>query len=445
VLFVMLPVEAAAIWSLLAGYLLLPSATSYDAHLLPSLDRSTIPAISAFVLCWTKGTQLKAPKASALIYLLALSFIISPIFTSLNNSYELHIADKSIPGFYPVDALKLALSNAITLTPFFIGRRFLSSDRGRALLLKSLAIAGVCYSVPMLFEVRLSPQLHTWVYGFFPHSFALTARDGGFRPVVFLSNGLEVALFASIAVIAAAIAARARWQLLRLPAGAVATYLAVVLLLCKTLGAILYSAIAVPLVFFTTPKTWVTVSCAILLVICAYPMLRTHDLIPVEHIATAANSVSADRSGSFQFRVDNEKILLAKANQKPFFGWGTWSRYRVFDQETGKDVSITDGEWIIRFGGFGWLGYLSLFGLLATAVMQARTAVSGPVTPPKIVLGGLSLILAVNVIDMLPNANLRPYTFLVAGAVAGSLRAKSKSGQKLAPPVEGSLANAAVP
>lgn len=422
VLFLMLPLEAAAIWSMLGGYLLLPSATTIDLALLPPFDKFSIPAISTFLLCWMKGAQAPAPRRSVLIYLLAFVFVLTPLLTSLNNSYELHIGDKSLQGFYPLDGVKLAIRNAVTLAPFFIGKRFLSSDRGRALLLKSLPTAALLYSLPMLFEVRMSPQLHNWVYGFFPHSFAQQVRDGGFRPVVFLGHGLEAALFVSMAVIAAMIAVRARWFVLRLPAGAVAGYLGVVLLLCKTLGAMIYAVIAVPLALLTGPRTWVRIACVILLIVCAYPMLRTYGVIPVEGIASAANSISADRSASFQTRVENENRLLAKANEKPYFGWGTWGRNRIYDEESGRDVSITDGAWIIQFGTFGWFGYLSLFGLFATAVIRARTRVRGPVTEATVVLGGMSLLLAVNVVDLINNADLLPFTYMMAGSIAGCVR-----------------------
>jgi hypothetical protein len=64
-------------------------------------------------------------------------------------------------------------------------------------------------------------------------------------------------------------------------------------------------------------------------------------------------------------------------------------------------------------------------------LLRARKAVRGPVTEPTIILGGLSLLLAVNLIDLLPNANLVPLTYLMAGSVAGCVRARS--GRKSAP------------
>ena len=404
--------------------------------MLPPLDKVSIPAITTFVLCWMKGTQAPAPKRSLLVYCLAFAFVLSPILSTLNNSYELQNADKSIPGYYPLDGVKIALHNVMTLAPFFVGMRFLSSDKGRALLLRAIPTAALMYSVPMLFEVRFSPQLHRWIYGFFPHSFGQQIRDGGFRPVVFLGHGLEVALFASLATVAGLIAMRARWRILRMPAGIVASYLSVVLLLCKTLGAAIYALVVAPVVLFMAPRTWVKVACTIALLICAFPLLRTYDLIPVHRIVAAANTISADRSSSFETRVKNEDILLAKANQKPFFGWGTWGRNRVYDVETGKDVSVTDGEWIIQFGMFGWMGYLSLFGLFAASVMRALTVVRGPVTETAIAVAGLSLLLAMNLIDLIPNANLLPFTYVMAGSIAGCVRARSprRSAQRASGP-----------
>ena len=427
ILFVQLPVEKAAIWSLLGGYLLLPSATSVDVHLLPPLDKFTIPAMTTFLFCWMKGSQSPAPQRSLLIYLLAFGLFLSPILSTINNSYEIQIGDRSLPGFYPLDGIKIAFHNLMMIAPFFVGMRFLSSDDSRALLLRSLPAAGLLYSIPMLFEIRFSPQLHRWVYGFHPNQFAQQYRDGGFRPVVFLDHGLEVAIFTSMVVVAALVMVRAKWRIVRMPSSVVAGYLGVVLLLCKTLGAAVYSVVLAPIVLFTRPRTWLNVALAILLLVCAYPALRTFNLIPVHHIAQAANSVSAARKSSFQMRVANEDILLAKANQKPFLGWGAWGRNRVYQQGTGEDISVTDGTWIIEFGGWGWLGYLSYFGLFAASVFRGRRAVRGPINENSIVIGGLSLVVAVNVLDLIPNSFLVPFTYLAAGSVAGAVRARSAS------------------
>jgi hypothetical protein len=425
VLFILLPVEAAAIWSIVAGYLLLPSGLHVDLTMVPSIDKTSVAAVSTLLLCWMKGTHAPPPRQSWWLYLLGLAFVLAPIFTSFGNSYELQTAGTSIPGFYLPDAFKLAARNLIILAPLYVGARFLCTNEARALLLRAIVVAALIYSLPMLVEIRISPQLHRLVYGYFPHSFAQQIRDGGYRPVVFLEHGLQVALFASMAVIAALVATRAKWRILHVPAGWVAAYLSVILVLCKTLGALIYAGVLAPVILFTGPRSWTKVACFLLLTVCAYPALRTSGLIPVQRIAGAANSVSGDRALSFLSRVQNEDLLLAKANQKPLFGWGTWGRNRIYDSETGRDLSVTDGTWIIQYGMFGWLGYLSLFGLFAVGAIRAARAVGSQMKSENIVLGGLSLVLAANVIDLLPNSDLTPLTFLLAGSIASAVPEKS--------------------
>jgi hypothetical protein len=48
-------------------------------------------------------------------------------------------------------------------------------------------------------------------------------------------------------------------------------------------------------------------------------------------------------------------------------------------------------------------------------------------------IGGLSLVLAVNLVDLLPNASLTPITFLVAGSIVTAVRARAT--RKVAEPV----------
>jgi hypothetical protein len=427
-LFVALPLEAAAIWSLLGGYLLLPSGTQIDIPMLPPIDKTSVPAVATLLLCWMKGTRVPYPKRSMLVYLLAIGYVIAPIFTSLDNSYELQTATGSVPGFYPLDSLKIAGRNVILLAPFYVGSRFLSTDEGRSQILRAFSVSALFYSIPMLLEVRLSPQFHRWVYGYFPHSFAEQIRNGGYRPVVFLQQGIQVAVFTAMAVVATIVLARNKRRVLTVPAGLAAAYLSFVLLLCKTLSATIYAVMAAPIVMFTRPRTWVRFSCALLLLVTAYPLLRSLDVIPVQHMASAANSVSLDRSRSFETRLANEEALLGKALQKPWFGWGTWGRNRLRDQYTGQDITLADGGWIIEFGTFGALGYLTLFGLLAASGFRALRVVGNEVDANSMVIGGLSLLLAMNVLDMIPNSNMSPLTLLVAGSIGSMAYVRRRSG-----------------
>jgi hypothetical protein len=426
ILFLILPLESAAIASLLGGYMLLPSGMQVDVPLLPPLDKMSITAIATLLLCWMKGPAMRHPRQSYFIYLFGAAFIAAPILTSLENSYELLNPKGSIPGFYPLDGLKYAGRNLLMLAPFHIGSRFLSSDNARSLFLKYLPAAALIYSLPMLFELRMAPQLHTWVYGYFPgDAFSQQIRGTGYRPVVFFEHGLALALFTALAFVASLIVLRMRGRIFHLPAGVASAYLAGLLVIaCKSLGPIIYAGIVAPLVLFTRPRLWVKASCAVCLVVCAYPALRNNGLAPTQLVSDFASHVSVERNKSFETRVVNEGQLLAKANEKPFFGWGSWGRNRVYDKDTGKDISITDGGWVIQFGTFGWFGYLSLFGLLAAAAFQPLRRIGTNATPADVSLAGLTLMLGIYVVDQVPNANPFALMLLIAGSVATAGRVR---------------------
>src|SRR5207237_7698433 len=117
-------------------------------------------------------------------------------------------------------------------------------------------------------------------------------------------------------------------------------------------------------------------------------------LAPTQLISQAASAISADRSKSFDMRVENESALLAKANQKPLFGWGGWGRNRIFDKWNGQDISVTDGGWIIQYGCYGWVGYLALCGLLAVALLRARRATDKEGSPVNTTRGRRAMLLA---------------------------------------------------
>jgi hypothetical protein len=423
-------IEAAAIWSLFAGYLLLPSGLSVDLPLLPPIDKSNVTVLSTLLFCLAKGGAEKRGSVGILVPILAAAYVLAPIGASFGNSYELRIGTLSLPGYYFMDGVKGAINNFIQLSAFYIGSRFLSSTTGRLEILKVVVASMLIYSLPMLVEARLSPQFHRWVYGYATTSFATAVRWGGYRPSVFLPQGLQLALFIAMALIAAFVLARARIRIFRLPPWAPATYLMPILLLSKTLGAVVYAIAFAPLAIFARPSACVKIAAALLLFVCAYPALRTQSLVPVETVLGAAQNVSKDRADSFLVRLSNEKVLMDKANQKPFFGWGGWGRNRVYDAWDSKDITLTDGGWIIYFGAFGWLGYIGLFGMFAVSVLRVGAFVKRADEQDAKVAAALALMFEVNIVDMLPNANLTPLTFVIAGSIARKLapaRAVKKS------------------
>ena len=396
-----------------------------DLPLLPPIDKNNVTVLTTFLYCAARGAPRPRGSVGMLLPFLAACYVLAPIGASFGNSYELRVGNFSLPGFYLLDGIKGSINNLIQISAFYIGLRFLSSATGRLEILKAFVASMLMYSVPMLAEERLSPQLHNWVYGYSPFSFIEHVRWNGYRPVVFLPQGLQLALFVAMALIAACTLARVRLKVMRLSARLAALYLVPILIMCKTLAAGIYAVALAPLALFARPTTSVKVATALMVFVCAYPALRTQDLVPIESVVSMATNVSKARADSFVTRIENESILMAKANQKPVFGWGGWGRNRVYNSLQSKDVSITDGGWIIYFGVYGWVGFLGLFGMFAVSVHRLHFYVKSADDLDAKIAAGLALLLAANIADMLPNANLTPITFIIAGSIARRVYARA--------------------
>ncbi len=83
-----------------------------------------------------------------------------------------------------------------------------------------------------------------------------------------------------------------------------------------------------PVAVLMQVRAQLIVAAVIATMIVAYPALRGANIIPVDTITALTESINPDRAGSFNFRLENEDILLARANQKPLTGWGGWGRSR---------------------------------------------------------------------------------------------------------------------
>ena len=330
-----------------------------------------------------------------------------------------------LPGVGPYDALSASVAQFIFIIPFFIGRQFLRGPEDITEILRVMVVAGVAYSFPMLFEMRMSPQLHAWVYGYIPSDFIQEVRDGAYRPVVFLGHGLLVAFFTMTATVASAALWRTQTRAItRFAPGGIATYLSVLLVLCRTASALIYAALLVPLVRWARPRLQLRIASILVLIALAYPLLRAAELVPTRSILEAAESVSPERANSLRTRFKNEDQLLDRAWQRPWFGWGRFGRSRAYNGWDGGDSSVTDGHWIITMGTFGIVGFVAEFGLLGLAVFRAAAALKFAQTKrEKDYLAALSLIVAMGMIDLLPNSSIRPWTWLLVGALLGRAEA----------------------
>lgn len=430
VLFRKLPVERALIATMVAGYLILPEPPAvFDFPLLPPLTKHNIPALVSFgILVWMSGSRWSILPESLVGRVLLVIFVLSPILTVLTNPEPVFWGAIGLPGLGIKDAFALTITQFLIATPFLMARQFLASGGAQRDLLMAFMWGGLFYSVLMLIEMRLSPQLNLWIYGYFQHFFGQSIRFGGYRPVVFLYHGLWVAFFALMAVTSAWALWRNEnrfskgWLLL------FALYLTAILVLSKSLGALIFAVGLLPLVIMFGPVQQIKAAMIIGSLAFAYPVLKGADVVPEAALLQKAGEIDQDRRASLDFRFNQERILLDRAYLKPMFGWGSWGRNHILDPVSGNILTITDGRWIITIGVFGWVGFVAEFGLLLLPILllwrEATARRKVEVTP---FIAPLSLILAINMFDMLPNATLTPLTWLLAGALTGYAEALKRA------------------
>nr|WP_111299607.1 hypothetical protein [Paracoccus saliphilus] len=419
VLFARLSPRQAIVWTLLAGYLLLPPVVGIDLPLMPPVDKNSVPALCALVgaLVMRDRLDLAWRRPEGWVIALAVLAIVTPVVTVATNPEPLIEGITYRPGLGLFDALNGTIGTILMLLPFFLGYQVMASTEGVRTWMKALIVAGLAYSLPMLLEIRLSPQLNVWIYGFFAHDFSQSIRYGGFRPMVFLEHGLWVAIFTVMAVLSAAVAFREAPRPARMRHLVILLYLLVLLVLCKSAASIIYGMLLVPVILLTRTRWQVGLAAMFALAVLVYPLAQWTGVFPTEAVNELAGSIDPERGRSLEFRFDNEKILLERASRKPLAGWGGWGRNLEVDPISGRFSSVSDGHWIVMMTLAGIMGYVATFGLLCGSVIRLWLAARH--RPVDRWTAGLSLIMAASLIDLIPNATITPLTWLSVGALAG--------------------------
>lgn len=419
VFFSRLEYRQAAIWTLLLGYLILPPVVGIKIPMVPYLGKDAVAGICAAVgvLMLRQNARLPWIPTEGWVKALLGLMLLVPFVTMATNPEPLTEGLSYRPGLRLTDAINGLLYTVIEMLPFVIGYMVISSAESIRMFMRALVIATLAYSLPMMMEVRVSPQLNVWIYGFFAHDFSQSIRYGGYRPMVFLAHGLWVAMFAAMGVLSAAAALREAEGPARRRALAVLVYLLAVLFLCKSVASMAYAALLVPMILVAPTRWQMRAAGLIATLVMAYPLALYAGLVPVDAITDFIIGLDEDRGHSLRFRFDNELILLDHASEKFLAGWGDWGRNLMIDPYSGEYLTVADGQWIIVMSMNGILGFIAMFGLLCGSVIRIWRATAGQEVDRW--TAALALILAANLIDLIPNATLTPLTWLGAGALAG--------------------------
>ncbi|MBI5263393.1 MAG: hypothetical protein HY852_16410 [Bradyrhizobium sp.] len=423
-LFARLTLAKATVWTILGAQYFLPAATVIKIPMVPQFDKASIPSLCVLVGCMVRGQKIRRDKTSYVADVLIGMYVLGPLATSIFNGDPVVVGRTLIPGVDAYDGGSALLLAAIALFPFLVGRLFLGTTSALADCLRALAWGGICYSVLLLFEMRMSPQLHYWVYGFTPSDFVQQIRGEGFRPMAFMGHGLIAGFFTMASFAAAAVLSRSGFKLGRIPTNGAVAYLGGILLLSRSLGATLYGVLLFPFVKWGSARVQSFLAVSLVSVALAFPLVRYANIVPTGAVLGMFEAISPDRAQSLAVRFLNENILLEKASERWLLGWGRYGRSRVYGEESGKDISVTDGRWIIDLGQHGLLGFIAEFGLLSLCVIRAANT-SFRAAQERLLIVGASLLLAINVVELIPNSTLTPWSFLLAGMLLGRAEAKS--------------------
>jgi hypothetical protein len=406
VLFATLRPPIAALATLALGSLFLPNLTiglpgPVDLGKFEAIGLSLLIGIAVF----DSGRLAQfRPRAADL---LAVLFLASGSISSLTNDL----------GGY--DAFAVFLNRFVrTAFPYFVGSLYLGSADGLRRALWAFFLSALVYVPFCLYEVRMSPQLHAKVYGFSQHAFDQTMRGGGYRPMVFMSHGLELSLWLAAGTIAGLWLWKSRQKppfAMRL--GPMVGLVAATLVLCKSTGAIMLAAIGA--VALSQPgRRWL---CAALLVgVPIYIFSRVFGDGALERqFVEWASLVSDDRAGSLSFRFENEVILLQKLWNNPWFGAGGWNFGYLIDPETAELVPIvTDSMWIIAVATTGIVGLVATTGMLWLPALRGTGLVGGVAawrSPERLTA---CIVLTMLVLDSMVNGFAPPLYYAIAGGLA---------------------------
>ncbi|MCZ6835629.1 MAG: O-antigen ligase domain-containing protein [Planctomycetota bacterium] len=339
-----------------------------------------------------------------------LVWCLCPFVSAPLNGYELY------------DGMSLSVEQVIAWgLPYFIGRLYFSDLEGLRELAIGIFIGGLIYMPLCLYEIRMSPQLHAKVYGFFPHDFGQTKRWGGWRPSVFMQHGLMVGMWMAGATLMGI------WlwfsgiikRIWGVPVGLFVAGLFITTVMCKSTGAVVLLLGGVMLLFgsYLFKTKW------LVLIAVLIPPLYLGARIQgwnAEEIISASALIHEKRAFSVRYRVEAEIDLVERAMERPFFGWAGWGRNMILSRK-GEDLFAADSMWIIVLGRQGLVGLtcLGITMILPGYFLTKRIPVrlwADPVHGSAVAIVTLVIIYTY---DNLFNAMINPVFILAMGGAMG--------------------------
>lgn len=417
-LFSNLPREKAAAYTLVGSALFLPELVSIDVPYL-QLDKSSVPALVAFILVSSSKPKIKV-RSSPWIAFHHLAFMVGRVGTVLTNQYPLLVGPGIIlAGLNKTNILTLCVNAYLwVLVPFALARRVLRTTEGVVEFLRVMSNLGFLYTFLMIVELVMSPQINVWVYGYHQHDFAQTVRSGGYRPMVFMAQGLVCTMFLVCAILSTVTLGKLGEKLPYVTPFRRATFMTLILSLCNSLGSLIYGLVITPVLLFSPPRVIARFASIGVPLILAVPTFRALEWVPLDSIAAFFGDIDQSRADSLQYRFDMEEGALKKWEQQPWFGFSP-GRAATYN-ERGQRTSIYDGSWIIELVCYGYWGFLAFFSLLLAPVYVAGRETLRPLQQrERVVLAGMMMLTLISTFELLINSYANNLLIVFAGSLFG--------------------------
>lgn len=408
-LFARLPARRAVIGTLLIGWLFLPAMGGIVIPGLPDYTKGTATGLNALLgVVLFDGRRLMRFR---------LAWYDVPVLVFCTSGFvSCWVNGQGTWSGISFVAHTLLFSGV----PYLLGRVYFCDAAALKELALGIFIGGLIYIPLCLWEVRMSPELAKQFYGERPTRLAHAMRYGGYKPIVFMSGGLMVAMWMSVASLCGIWLRSAVRRLWGIPLPWLTLGLIVTTILCKSAGAIILLLVGIICYHSARYARTALPLIATIVFVPTYMIVRSTGTLTGEKVMELASDVfDQERVASLGTRLTNEDLLSEHALEQPFFGWGSGGDFHVVD-DRGRQLTVADGLWVIVLGKRGLVGLvaMTLAMLLPAVLFLLRVPVRRWSSRRLAPCAGMTVAVVMYSVDCLPNAMLNPFILLAWGGLS---------------------------
>jgi hypothetical protein len=383
------------------GLMILPEKYGLDLPGLPSLEKFHVACLGVLI-----GTIIFHPKVFDNLKLV-------PSDLLLVGSMQIMFASAMVndQGYFSgaSRAFQFGLEFAL---PVFLARLHIGTPRGMRTFLLTMVLGAVLYAPFAAWEFRMSPQIHTKIYGYFQHMFSQFRRGSFWRPVLFFPHALDLGRFFAFTAFLAVLPMRRDLIDLFGRRGKFLFLLPLLgLLVSQSWGPYMMFCLLCMGYFFIQKHTVI----AYLLPIIAFTWLAMlfAGMQPGFSFVEDISNVNADRAQSLAYRLRALDYYRPVMAEQPLLGYGGFGNGRIEGIATDSQALMN----IIQSGFFGAAVFYAWWVVGMHYAFRVMRKVPNTILAKRAAGAGMmaSLALSINVIDQA----LNNFLLLILGGFVG--------------------------